>query len=349
MLTCDIVIPVWNRLEDTRDCVESIERNTLFPYRLIIIDNASGEKAAAYLRDLAERRHERVLLVKNEKNEGFVKAVNYGISLSKSEFVCILNNDTLVAYGWLGEMVKVIDKNPSIGIVNPTSNTLGQKIGREIAYTSAEKNKARIKKESGLFVDLGSAFGFCMLVRKKVFDEIGLLDQVYGMGNFDDTDFSLRAKKKGYKTVRSFASLVYHKEQRSFNLIKSFGSDFRKNRAIFESRWGATERVIVVMRSINEKSINQLEEILDKHAKEKSWVYVISPRLKTKSFYEKYSNLTFYHFKKPFYISAFLKIIFKKKKPNIIYADDERFLDFMGKFRFFHRATVHNINAFSEK
>jgi len=203
-----------------------------------------------------------------------------------------------------------------------------------------EKHKERIKKESGLFVELGSAFGFCMLVKRRLFDEIGLFDEIYGRGNFDDTDFSLHAKKKGYKTVRSFASLVYHKEQRSFNLIKSFGRDFEKNRGIFESRWGMTERIIVVMRDINEKSLNQLEKILDKHAKEKSWVYIISPRLETIKFFERHSNLTFYHFDRFFYTLAFLKILFKKKRPDFIYSDNAVFSNVLEICKIFHGAEI---------
>ncbi len=342
MPTCDIIIPVWNRQEDTRSCVESVERNTLFPYRLIMIDNASGDETTAYLRELAKRRGERVLLIRNEKNEGFIKAVNKGISLSKAEFICILNNDTLVTSGWLKALVNVISRNPAIGIVNPSSNTLGQHPPKG---KTLEEHAGDIASGRGLFVETGSAFGFCMLARRRLFDEIGLLDVAYGLGNFDDTDLSLRAKEKGYKTARALASYVYHKEQRSFNLQKGFKRDFSRNRRIFESKWGRTKRVIVVLRNINTESLDSLRSVLREYAKEKSWVYIISPRFETIEFFEKHSNLSFYHFTRFFYALSFLKILFKKKKPDIIYADNNRFRNLLAKFRAVHGAEIREIGA----
>jgi len=342
MPACDILIPVWNRLEDTRDCIESIERNTLFPYRLIIVDNASDEETAAYLRDLAKKYRERVLLIVNEKNEGFIRAVNHGISLAKAEFVCILNNDTLVTSGWLRALISVINRNPAVGIVNPSSNTLGQHPSKGKTIDDHAKD---IKSDCDLFVETGSAFGFCMLVRRKLFDEIGLLDTAYGMGNFDDTDFSLRAKKKGYKTVRALASYVYHKEQRSFNLLRGFKKDFLKNKRMFEAKWGKTKRVMVVMRDTGAESRNHLRGILRKHAKEKSWVYVISPRFETMEFFERHSNLSFYHFTHFFYVFSFLKILFKKKRPDVIYAGDDRFWNLLAKLRILRGAEVRKISV----
>ena len=317
MSRCDIVIPVWNRLEDTADCLGSVGKSTLYPYRLVIIDNASGEETAGYLRGLAKERPGDILLIRNEKNTGFIKAVNKGIRASDSEFVCVLNNDTLVAPGWLREMVEVINKDPGIGIVNPSSNTLGQRLPGDMTLVEHARES---KPHSGCFVETGSAFGFCMLARRKLFDEIGLLDESYGMGNFDDTDFSLRAKEKGYKTVRAVAAYVHHKEQRSFNLRRTFRKDFARNRKIFESRWGRTRRIIVVLDSANSESLARLADILKENAKEKSWVYVITPCFDTTKFYRAYSNLSFYHPKLFFHAAAFFKILFKRKKPDVIYS-----------------------------
>jgi len=333
---CDIVIPVWNQPEATTECVDSVKRCTRYPYRLIIVDNGSARKTAEYLKNLKESRGIEVTLVRNESNEGFIKAVNKGILLSRAKYLCLLNNDTIVTEGWITEMVKVFNKDPLIGIVNPSSNTLGQKLAdgatpEEFARTS--------KSQSGLSVELGSAFGFCMLIKRELFDRIGLFDEVYGMGNFEDTDFSLRAKKMGYRTVRAFASYVYHKENRSFNLLRSFRRDFEKNKKIFESKWGKTIRTIVVFKNINQ-NLGYLKDVLTKYAREKSWVYIISPAFDTKSFFEKFSNLTFYRCKRLFYLWAFLKIIFKKKRPDIVYCDNRRFSHFLKALRIFHNADI---------
>ena len=144
MSQCDIVIPVWNQLEATRDCINSIERNTLYPHRLIIIDNASGNKTAKYMDDLQKDRKTKVLLLRNKENQGFIKAVNKGVLQATAEYVCILNNDTFVTDGWLKEMINIINEDPAIGIVNPSSNTLGQRLQKGMTPEEyAEKSKSQ--------------------------------------------------------------------------------------------------------------------------------------------------------------------------------------------------------------
>ena len=333
MSKCDIIIPVWNQLEDTKDCIDSILRNTKYPYR-IIIDNASDQETASYLDSLAK---EGIFLIRNKQNEGFIKAVNNGIRASNAEFVCILNNDTIVTNGWIGEMIKVLEKNASIGLVNPSSNTLGQNTKEGLTLDMHAKE---IKHQTGQFVELGNAFGFCMLVRRKLFDKIGLFDEGYGMGYFEDTDLSLRAKQKGYKAVRAFSSYVYHKESVSFKLLKSFNKDFKENKRIFEQKWGKTKRIMVVLKDVNLRTLDYLKDIIKRHARERSWVYVISPFFETKEFFERNSNITFYPIKKFFYLRAFLKILFKKKKINTIFCKKGLFFKVL---KILHGSKIENV------
>ncbi len=344
MSQCDIIIPVWNQLKSTRECVFSIMENTYYPYRIVVIDNGSDPETRDFLNDFAEREKERVVLLRNAVNEGFIKAVNKGVAVSDSEFVCLLNNDTVVTKSWLNEMINVMNKDPSIGIVNPSSNSLGQRIPAGMAFNEyAEK----IKAQSGQCVDLGTAFGFCYLVRRKLFSEIGLFDEIYGMGNFEETDFSMKARKKGYKIVRALASYVYHKEgSSSFSLLERFKEEFEKNKMIFESRWGRMKRILVIVRNAQGNQSMCLEKLLGKYARENSWVYIISPLCDTRKFYKKYSNLTFYHFNRAFYLMAFFKLIFKKKKLDDIYVDSPAFFRFLKKFRFLLRsAEIRKING----
>src|SRR3990167_9235110 len=127
-MICDIIIPVWNQLEFTKNCIDSISKNTR-DFRLIIIDNASDSQTRDFLGALKDRG-DPILLVRNEQNLGFVKAANQGMRLSDAPYICLLNNDTLVTAGWLEEMVSILEKNPNIGLLNPSSNTLGQRPGK---------------------------------------------------------------------------------------------------------------------------------------------------------------------------------------------------------------------------
>ena len=106
--SCDIIMPVWNELDTTKECIDSIVKHTHYPYRLVIIDNGSDIPTQDYLRELKSRKDINLELIRNEENLGFVKAVNQGIRFSDASYICIMNNDTIATDGWLEEMVSII-------------------------------------------------------------------------------------------------------------------------------------------------------------------------------------------------------------------------------------------------
>jgi GT2 family glycosyltransferase len=169
---CDIIIPVWNQPEVTRECIDSILRNTGYPYRLIIIDNGSETPVQSYLLGLKEKKDLDLLLIRNDKNLGFVKAVNQGVVVSDAPYLCIMNNDTIATSGWLEEMVGVIEANPSIGLLNPSSNTSGQFPGEK----SIDEYALSLKPLKGQMQELYTCRGFCMLVTREAIRRVGLLD-----------------------------------------------------------------------------------------------------------------------------------------------------------------------------
>lgn len=334
MSRCDIIIPVWNQPEATKNCIDSIERNTSYPHRLIIIDNASSYITAKFLDNLKKNRDPNIALIRNAENEGFIKAVNKGISLSASEYVCILNNDTVVTKGWLTEMIDIINRDPQIGIVNPSSNNLGQKVPRKMTLDEYVKG---IKEKSGFFVELGCALGFCMLTRKKIFDEMGSFDEVFGMGNFEDTDFSMRAKKKGYKIVRACGSYVLHRESRSFRELKDFKKDFARNKKIYETRWGKQERVLFILDQTL-RIDKELSKRIDEELEGDNWIYIAH---KGNNICQRaHSRIKLYDYRNYFTLRVLLKILFKKKKFDKIYCDDKKFLNLIDCFKPIHRAYI---------
>ncbi|MFH1996337.1 MAG: glycosyltransferase family 2 protein [Candidatus Omnitrophota bacterium] len=253
----DLIIPVWNLLECTRDCIESIKRSTDYPYRLIVIDNGSDAETREYLSGLKESFDDMVL-IRNSENLGFVKAVNQGIVLSDAPYRCILNNDTIMTKGWLTELTGVMEANPEIGLLNPSSNTSGQRAGR----TPIDRYAESLAAEKGNIQELYNARGFCMLVRRSVFEKLGPLDEIYHMGYFDDTDYCKRAQKIGFRTARAKGAYVYHRENRSFALRKDNSDLFRKNEEIFFSRWGRHLRVGYFISTIeNEAARRKIDDL----------------------------------------------------------------------------------------
>jgi GT2 family glycosyltransferase len=310
---CDIIIPVWNKAAFTRDCVDSVSRNTDAGYRIIIVDNGSDAETRRYLEGLGRDNAAFITVARNEKNIGFVKAANQGLRLSDAPYTCLLNNDTIVAKGWLAEMLKVADSAGDIGIVNPSSNNLGQRPARG---ESVDDYAARLlKEETGAYVELGSAVGFCMLIKRGVIDKIGLFDEIYGMGNFEDTDFSRRAIRAGFRCVRACGAYVYHKEGTSFVRSKRFDEEFAANRAIYESRWGAQRRILYI---VSDRGVplseTDTKEMLSA-ARGGNWVYIYAKESSDTSRIPEHSNIVVKRFPDSFFrIRTALKILTKKKK-----------------------------------
>lgn len=229
---CDIIIPVFNQTALTRDCLKSIAANTDTPCRIILIDNASGDETKKFLESLAAS-HETMTLIRNETNLGWVKAVNQGLKVSTSPYLCIMNNDTVVkTHGWLSAMVDIAETADDIGLVNPCF---------EIKATVANNEP---------WIEIDFCRGYCILIKRAVIDRIGGLDEAYGLGYYDDDDFSVRAIRAGFRCVRANGVMVEHLKDSTFSAI--FKDDKRlelheKNKQLFYDKWGRRLKIVFVM------------------------------------------------------------------------------------------------------
>lgn len=325
---------VWNQLVFTRDCVNSILKNTDMDYRLIIIDNASDDAARRYLEGLAQA-YSQIKLIRNDKNLGFIKAVNKGMAVSDAPYVCLLNNDTLVTKDWLRIMIELAESRKDIGIVNPSSNTLGQRPASGEPIDLFSRKLIALAKD---YVELGAAVGFCMLIKRAVIDRIGLFDEIYGMGNFEDTDFSRRAVKEGYLAVRACGAYVYHRENQSFNMLKTFQDDFKRNREIFEFRWGRPKRVAYILDNYDENIIKRLNQEAAKLARGGNWVsYIVKDQIELPP----HSNIHLVAIDgKWFYPKAIWAVLKKKKKFDEIFVSGEREAAILKNLDFIHKARI---------
>ncbi len=335
-MRCDIIIPVWNQLEYTRDCVTSIINNTDdVDYGVVIIDNASDGQTRMYLDSLVTGAGSRFRVIRKECNVGFVKAVNEGMRISGAPYVCVLNNDTLVTKGWLKEMLDIAGSRKDIGLVNPSSNNLGQ---RPSEGESVDLFAQRLKAESGNSIELGAAIGFCMLIKKELIDRIGYFDEVYGMGNFEDTDYSRRSIKEGYRCVRACGAYVCHREGSSFKKIGTYEEDFKRNREIFEFRWGKPKRLAYIIEPSGNNVIRRIGEESLKLAREGNWVWYFSDLqidgpLHSNIIYKE-GPMGYLHRR------ALFTILKKKKKFDIIFVGDEKIAAILNALRFLHKAKV---------
>lgn len=333
----NIIIPVWNQLELTRDCINSIRQNTLSPYSLIVVDNGSNVETREYLANLKEDKKLGLLLIRNENNRGFIQAVNQGISQSDAPYVCLLNNDTQVASGWLGEMLKVAEARDDIGIVNPNSNTLGYKAKRRQLLKAVAQE---LKSYSGEYSRLPWACGFCMLIKRKVIEQVGLFDQIYGMGTFEDADFSKRAEQAGFVSVCARAAYVYHRERRSFIKFKRFDRDFQRNRQIFFAKWGRIERLLYILTKHNAEHIEKINSEARRLACRGHIIWIFLKDKKNQGIIG-HSNVFIYNLPKRFFnLVSIWRILKRKKKFDKIYVDDSNYGKRLSSLKFLHKAKV---------
>ena len=239
-----IIVLTYNNLHLTKLCVDSIFRNTTWPnFELIIVDNASKDATRDYLKKL-EEQHENVKLILNDHNEGFAGGNNQGIRLATGEYIEPLNNDTIVTHGWLARLIRHLESDAKIGMVGPVTNSIGNEAKIDVDYSCIEEMEAFSERNAcqneGRKFEIKILALFCAVTRRKLFDEIGLLDERYEVGMFEDDDLAFRVKKAGYKLLCCEDVFIHHFHGASFKQLSEYKyqSLFNANRNKFETKWG---------------------------------------------------------------------------------------------------------------
>jgi GT2 family glycosyltransferase/glycosyltransferase involved in cell wall biosynthesis len=238
-----IIIPTHENLHLTRLCLDGILRSTSWPnYEIIVVDNASTDGTPAYLHDLAAHDPNLRCLF-NERNEGFVRAVNQGLTAAAGDYLVLLNNDTIVTHGWLGTMIRHLEQHPDVGMVGPATNLAGNEAKINATYLNIDQMEAfagqYTRAHAGQTRELLTLGFFCAVIPRPVLSKVGLLDERFGVGMFEDDDLSLRIRLAGYRLLCVDDAFVHHFHSATF---KRFGEReylkvFDANRAKFEQKW----------------------------------------------------------------------------------------------------------------
>lgn len=235
---CSIVILSYNQLDYTKQCLESIKKYTTdVHYEIIIVDNASDKKTTDYLETKDD-----IILIKNNENLGFAGGCNQGIEASSGKYIMLLNNDTIVTKRWLSNMIHFLEENEEVSMTGPLTNAT---VGKQMIETSYKDDleKMQIFAEKISNSDASPwrtlrLVAFCLLLRKNIFNEIGLFDTRFKVGNYEDDDFNIRAlcaRKKAFVCRNSF---IHHFMNVSF-MQKDICREriMFKNKQILEEKW----------------------------------------------------------------------------------------------------------------
>lgn len=241
MIDVSIIIPVLNKLEFTRQCLDRIWRNTesAISYEVIVIDNASSDGTADWFAD-ASLFPKPLRYEWNSTNVGFGKANNAGARLSRGEYLLFLNNDTLVQPGWLTEMLRTRRSDSSIGIVGikqlfPYTNMIyhtgivfGPDGRPEHLYPHLDASLPHVNRQR----EYQAVMGACLLIDRRLFDDCGGFDEAYRNG-YEDVDLCLAVRQRRRKIVCCTSAYIYHYGQ----ISEGRTADDDRNALVFAKKW----------------------------------------------------------------------------------------------------------------
>jgi N-acetylglucosaminyl-diphospho-decaprenol L-rhamnosyltransferase len=222
-----IVIPLYNQLKYTRLCLDSLRSHGTAGAQLLLIDNGSADGTAEYLAGCAE-----AAVIANPENLGCAGAWNQGVRAAETDWVLFLNNDVLVSPGWLEGLLAFAEEG-QLDVVSPAIRE------GEYNYDIVSYAREFVARMAG-FARLGVADGICFMVRRQVFATIGLFDEKFRIGQFEDADFFRRAKAAGFRLGTTGRSFIHHfgsVTQDSIRKSKKVRPYEAENRAYYRQKW----------------------------------------------------------------------------------------------------------------
>jgi len=211
------VVVNWNGGDDNIECLDSLIADGLAEERVVFVDNASTDGSA----DAVERRFPRVRSIRNERNEGYGHGTNRGVELALregAELVFLVNNDVTIPRGTFAVLTAALRADPDVGIVGPRvvyrdeparlwcaggRMTYRQNLSQLIGHDRADGPRWLRAR------DVDYVPGCAMLVRREVFERIGLLDGEY-FAYHEDIEFCLKARQAGFRVRLIGEGLAYH-------------------------------------------------------------------------------------------------------------------------------------------
>ncbi len=208
-----LVIPNWNGLRYLPTCLDSLRRQRLRNFEIIVADNASTDGS----HELLAHDYPEVRLLALERNRGFTGACNAGIQAACGAIVVLLNNDTEAAPDWLGEIESAFQRHPDAGMVASRTLLFDR---RDTFHTAGDlfyadgvpANRGVWQKDTGQYEEdyVFSACGASAAYRRGMLQQVGLLDESFFF-SCEDVDLAWRAQLQGWRAVYAPRAVVYHR------------------------------------------------------------------------------------------------------------------------------------------
>ena len=242
------IIVNWNTKDLLRGCLDSIAKTAgSLLHEIIVVDNASSDGSA----DMLTREYPSVRLIANSENRGFGAANNQGFAVMKGKYALLINTDAVLTEGAAGKLWSFAEANPRAAIVCgqllnadgskqnsvaafPTLLTLASNTSLLEYFFPGKYPSKRYDHQGPLEVD--SAIGACMMIRKKALDEVSFFDERYFFF-FEETDLAFAMKRAGWKVYQVPDALIYHLQGQSIGHNTQSRIEFYRSRYQFLRKW----------------------------------------------------------------------------------------------------------------
>lgn len=237
MTLTSIIIPTYNGLGLLKVCIEAIRSYTEEPYEIIVVDNASKDGTDAYC------RANKLAFISLPDNRGFPAACNMGLQLAAGDELLLLNNDVIVSQGWLSNLKAALYSAPNVGIVGPVTNYASGAQQVPASYSDMPGYHLEAKRanrpDPAKWRETRRLVGLCFLFKRELLNAVGLLDERFSPGHYEDDDYCFRARLKGYRLLIAGDCLVHHEGSASFREVYSsvLQELVERNRRIFIDKW----------------------------------------------------------------------------------------------------------------
>ena len=222
-----ITIVNWNGRDDLVELLASI-KNLNYPkdnYKIMVIDNGSRDGSQTAI----SQSFPDVYLLENKRNIGYVKAVNQGIANGLNmavDYIWIFNNDVTVEENFLRKLVEAGQQDENIGVITPViysykNPEVIENIGYQINFWIGRLKKLKFgcdvfQNYNDEYAEVDSQLGCSTLIKSTVFKMVGNFQAIYNL-YFEETDFNVRARKKGFRVVVVKDAKVWHKTASTMN------------------------------------------------------------------------------------------------------------------------------------
>lgn len=209
-----VVILAWNGIAYLKDCLDSVLAQNYLDVEIIVVDNASVDGSAQYVAEFFPQ----VRIIQNENNLGFAGGMNIGTEVATGDVIIWLNQDTVVKQDWLQAIVETFDNYPDVGVVGckifeADSKTLHHAGGSLDILSGESHHFGAGEPDVGQYdnsVDIEYVTGAAMAVRRQVINKVGLLDERFFPGYYEDADYCVRVRQAGYKVRYVPQAVVIH-------------------------------------------------------------------------------------------------------------------------------------------